>query len=572
MNSTKNKKNGAKIILRGMGASRGKVAGPVKVILNIQELEKLQSGDILVTSMTNPDMVIAMRKAVAVVTDVGGLTCHAAIVSRELGIPCVVGTERATKVLKDNMLVEVDGTNGIIYKYPEEKMVKEKRLPRMEQEFTIFGHKVTSLSLKMDRDKPIWPEHWDMDWPEVDINKEYEWIPPRPEISGEPIASLLFSAIEKIPFTMGFKIGPLYVRFHNCTHHLRLDKIQETLALLSDKLISRDEQFFKDYKKRLLESYEQLDKITIYLENQQNRFNKMTSNELLRLYKKWWRIHDDFFSLTYLIQSMGDDIIWPEIRRNLKELFDDETKVNDTIQILSLPTKKVISIDFFDECIELVNKYDRVKSLILSNLSVKETMDIIGELKEGVEWLEELKRFVDKWGWMRDRLLYLEPLSKEEKMLEFIKKYLTLQAKPSILKRNIEEFKTCVQTLRKLLPVDKVDNFMFYLDVGRFLQMERDNHHHIFLKDTDVVRNIFLELGKRLKGQEILPNERDIFFLFIQEVFKLFSPTVSTIEKMKIVSKIPNRMIAFTYMSKIKLHDRLGYDPNKIPERDGEYY
>ena len=70
--------------------------------------------EVLITGMTRPDFVPLMRKAAAIITDEGGLTCHAAIIARELGIPCVVGTRIATAVLKDGNLVEVDGTKGLI--------------------------------------------------------------------------------------------------------------------------------------------------------------------------------------------------------------------------------------------------------------------------------------------------------------------------------------------------------------------------------------------------------------------------------------------------------------------------
>lgn len=79
-----------------------------------EDVAKLVKGDVLVSIATTPDLVTAMRKASAIVTDVGGLTCHAAIVSRELGIPCIVGTKIATKVLRDGGVVEVDATRGIV--------------------------------------------------------------------------------------------------------------------------------------------------------------------------------------------------------------------------------------------------------------------------------------------------------------------------------------------------------------------------------------------------------------------------------------------------------------------------
>ncbi|MGC9309368.1 MAG: putative PEP-binding protein, partial [Candidatus Nanoarchaeia archaeon] len=88
----------------------------VKIVLSLDQLGKVKKGDILVTTMTNPDMVVSMQKAAAIITDEGGLTAHAAIVSREMGIPCVVGTDEATAKLEDGMHVTVDGYKGKVYK------------------------------------------------------------------------------------------------------------------------------------------------------------------------------------------------------------------------------------------------------------------------------------------------------------------------------------------------------------------------------------------------------------------------------------------------------------------------
>jgi len=103
------------IILEGLGASPGIATGKVILVKDMNDLKKVKKGNILVTKMTNPDMVVAMQRASAIVTDEGGMTAHAAIVSREVGIPCIVGTFKATKLLKDNELVTVDATNGKIY-------------------------------------------------------------------------------------------------------------------------------------------------------------------------------------------------------------------------------------------------------------------------------------------------------------------------------------------------------------------------------------------------------------------------------------------------------------------------
>jgi pyruvate,water dikinase len=113
--SMSGQKQDAKIILKGQGAAPGTASGRVIIIRDVKDTGAVKEGDILVTRMTNPDMVPAMRKVAAIVTDEGGMTCHAAIVSRELGTPAIVGTKTATQQLKDGQLITVDGEMGLIY-------------------------------------------------------------------------------------------------------------------------------------------------------------------------------------------------------------------------------------------------------------------------------------------------------------------------------------------------------------------------------------------------------------------------------------------------------------------------
>jgi phosphoenolpyruvate synthase/pyruvate phosphate dikinase len=102
--------------IKGQTGCIGKAQGRVKIIFRPQDMVKMHQGDILVSIATDPDIVPAMKKASAIVTEQGGVTSHAAIVSRELNIPCVIGTKIATKVFKDGDLVEVDATRGIVKK------------------------------------------------------------------------------------------------------------------------------------------------------------------------------------------------------------------------------------------------------------------------------------------------------------------------------------------------------------------------------------------------------------------------------------------------------------------------
>lgn len=100
--------------LKGFGASPGKVTGIVKICRGIGEISKIKQGMILVAPMTQPEYMPAIKKAKAIVTDEGGITCHAAIISREMKIPCIIGTRNATRVLKDGDSVEVDANKGIV--------------------------------------------------------------------------------------------------------------------------------------------------------------------------------------------------------------------------------------------------------------------------------------------------------------------------------------------------------------------------------------------------------------------------------------------------------------------------
>jgi len=105
----------APVLLEGDAASPGLASGPVKIIHEASQIDMVKDGDILVTEMTTPDFVPAMKRAVAIVTDRGGRTAHAAIVSRELGIPCIVGADKATTTLHDNQKITVDGSHGKVY-------------------------------------------------------------------------------------------------------------------------------------------------------------------------------------------------------------------------------------------------------------------------------------------------------------------------------------------------------------------------------------------------------------------------------------------------------------------------
>ncbi len=104
------------LVLEGVSASKGVAEGVVRVLFPKDDMSSFNEGDVLVTSMTDPSMVLVMGMVSAIITDTGGITSHAAILSREMGVPCVVNTTSGTKELSDGDKVYIDGDTGKIYK------------------------------------------------------------------------------------------------------------------------------------------------------------------------------------------------------------------------------------------------------------------------------------------------------------------------------------------------------------------------------------------------------------------------------------------------------------------------
>ncbi|MEI8002991.1 MAG: phosphoenolpyruvate synthase [Methanothrix sp.] len=143
-----------KVLLSGLGAAPGVATGIVRLIASGRELDKVKPGDIMVTKMTMPDMVPGMKRAGAIVTDEGGMACHAAIVSRELGCPAVVGSKKATTVLKDGMEITVDGGKGIVYEGRVALTAPAKPASAASPGGMVFSKPITATEIKVNVSEP----------------------------------------------------------------------------------------------------------------------------------------------------------------------------------------------------------------------------------------------------------------------------------------------------------------------------------------------------------------------------------------------------------------------------------
>jgi pyruvate,water dikinase len=144
----------AKAITKGLAASPGVAFGPVRIVKGVKELYKVKEGDVLVTHMTDPNFVPAMKRASAIVTDAGGVTSHAAIVSRELGIPCIVGTGDATRVLREDQVITVDALRGVVYEGKVEAAMPAKEMHEKVAEAVVPATLVTGTKIYVNLAEP----------------------------------------------------------------------------------------------------------------------------------------------------------------------------------------------------------------------------------------------------------------------------------------------------------------------------------------------------------------------------------------------------------------------------------
>ncbi len=139
----------SELLVSGLGATPGQASGRVQIVRKLDQLDKVSEGDIIVTEMTTPDMVPAMKRAAGIVTDEGGTTSHAAIISRELGVPAVVGTESATTELDDGTLVTIDGDKGTVESGGEETTETDDSVEEVRPETPVKPMTATRVKVNV---------------------------------------------------------------------------------------------------------------------------------------------------------------------------------------------------------------------------------------------------------------------------------------------------------------------------------------------------------------------------------------------------------------------------------------
>lgn len=514
--------------LKGLGASSGKVIGKVKLVFKLDDLEKIEKGDIIVAPMVNPGMTVALGKVSAVITDAGGLTSHAAIIARELNIPAVVGTDVATKLLQDGMIVEVDGVNGEVKILSREDIEIHIHSEQVKEVYTIFGNCCPVVCLKVPRKKPFFERILDITW--KDPPDEVHLIAPRPEVKGTPLTgSLIIPALERLPYALGFpEIGPMYTYIINQTLYIAYDKISEVME--RSKSILFDGKRWKLYLKNLYEKYELFSKTTQKFAKTIKEKTFKFEDILKKDFIEFWKTHNQFFSQTFLIQAWGDDIIWPLIKKILEKYYPKDQSLK-LLSYLSKLSETIPSVEFYSDFQTLISTIPNETLKRIFSDKKEERLLALEEIKK----THKFKEFMEKWYWVRDRDFYYGDLRDLDVFLRFIK----LLYKSKLIQR--EELLSLGDIKKRMEESDK-ERFEYLVVVGKILKRERDYHHFLWLKNTSVVKDFFLEYGYFLEKKGALDEAKDVFFLWIPEIYNIVE---GELEEEKIEKLIKIRKIAY---------------------------
>lgn len=590
------------ILAKGLPASSGIGIGKTRLIFNIDDAISVKNGDVIVSPMTNPDMVPYMSRAAGIVTDVGGMICHTAIVAREMGIPCVVGTGNATSNIPSETQATIDGDTGIVYKGSHSNLNKKRKTEwfslvvekaksafgqyNSESQLSILskkesvdvGPKLIDLehSSKLDstqkffghepelvwmsypyppRMGPWWQENWQHEWTHPQ-EAEVFWGNVRPEVINTPLTkSLIVQGVESIPFVFQIgEIGPLYTKWRKCRIHIPLDELDKVRMSLAKRLVN-DQKYFLNYINLLHEVYTEWNAATLEVRTRLGSTRDFSVQYLIDRFKYLWKIHERFFALCFLIQTIGDDVVWPAISRMNIFIFkrlglqNPEAAANHLTRTLASPPYQTLSSKYLDS---LRNLY---------NLQRELSDEANG--KDRVEWESAVNRHLAAWGWMRDRDLLYNPLdSKEEveNVLKGFKESFQSQVDAGTWEKSLEVISSCLE------PHKSRKIYLHMINLGVKLHMEREDHHVIWVQNVHVMRQIILRLARHLKKAGYIHREEDVFFLQIPEVLSLFENPSKKIRS--VAELIPNRRLAFLMETR---HTK-DTTSNTSPEPEEDYY
>ncbi|MFA6887937.1 MAG: PEP-utilizing enzyme, partial [Candidatus Woesearchaeota archaeon] len=302
--------------LKGMAAYLGKVQGRAIIVNTKEDINKIKEGDILISYATSPDILPAMKKAAAFVTDHGGATCHAAIVAREMKKPCIIGTKYATKVINDNDIIEVDAYTGIVKKI-KQKQENEWMLAEDIPDVDLF---FMQICFSCFANEFVWP-----------TGKAYNKV---------------------LTIFKGYHLWFYYDKndsYEVAEHLVKRFKNEPSFAVLVNNQIVKEADKLRTFAEKL--PYDSL--------------QNLSSSELWNLYQQHDTIHTEYYQWTWIPVAidMFHNNLTNSLKNYLKEKNISEEKANEYFIILTQPTEKSLIIQEQEEFLKIALDIAKNKKL-----------------------------------------------------------------------------------------------------------------------------------------------------------------------------------------------------------------
>jgi phosphohistidine swiveling domain-containing protein len=327
----------------GTCASTGKAIGRVQICKNLQEINAFEAGNVLVASMTRPEFLPAMKKSVAIITDEGGITSHAAIVARELGIPCVIGTKNATKILQNGDLVEVRANHGevIILERAKDSLSGFKK--KIELKICDSDSLSSGFNLDELKSSSLSVEHIDCRWLHL-------------EVAAYGFTTPFLGSIVPFETVVACIKGPEMDWITDRSDH---KKIFENL-LEKD---SKDKKFFAnlhdDYSSRLKKMF------LFYYENMNEDYSKFSDEKLKEKFKEIIERYTKEFVFAAFIDGFmfSADERLNELMKEFALFNKTEESANKLFSILSAPVEDSFLNEVENDLVEIVHQQSKGKKI-----------------------------------------------------------------------------------------------------------------------------------------------------------------------------------------------------------------
>ncbi|MDP2749308.1 MAG: PEP/pyruvate-binding domain-containing protein [Nanoarchaeota archaeon] len=446
--------------LHGTCACSGSAKGNVKIINKVEDMPKMNKGDILVAHTTFPSLVPAMKKAAAIISEDGGMTCHAAIVAREMKTPCLTGIKNATKILKDGDYIEIDADKGIVRK------IDSKETAQQSAEAGVDENSIKELKQligKIPEDQGIMTRD-----PNATLFPCYQ-------LTNSIVRSMgKYAGTDYDFFALYFRAGWLW--------YIGSVKTWEDVSVSFAKRLEKNPLFIFEIEKKINQCNKKLDNYCNKLSSL--ALEKKSNSELLKLYEEHKKINMELYDLglPLALSDYGDyQPLSDHVKAVLKAKLKDEGLVNRAFVILTTPDKETSlkkSENAIDKIINFIKK-EKLEKKVLSG-----SIDEIKHLKKLNAKIEE---FLKNYCWIS--YIYAGPEMKYGDVLLRLKSQLKKE------RRNIDNSREQSKLMNELKLDKKTKLFIDMIKIIVYLKPER---RFIQSKGYYYIEPLMNEIGKRI--------------------------------------------------------------------------